>query len=487
MTKFSENREVKKIISFTAAIALCSGVMAGCGEKKNDAKTDEGTTISWLIPGDKPADLALVQDEVNKIVEPEIDAKVEFRFINAGSYTEKMNMSFSSQEVFDICFTGYVNPFDTTANKGAYMPLDELLEKTPKLKESIPDWLWETGKRDGVTYAVPNYQVCSGRFVPFVYTELIDECGLDLSVVKEPKDLEILFEKIKEKRPDLYPWRISSGITMFKQDDGEELTGDIYIDRNDPSLTVKENVEDKDHSAYDTIRSWYEKGYIRSDVASVGDDTLDWTNGKYAVFQSTYKPGVEKELEIRLGKPVTAIMLGKPYVTRAKCTAAMTAISKVSKNPEKAIKLIELVNTNKDLYNLICYGIEGKHYTKLDNGTVRLDSNSGYFINASWKFGNQFNAYPLEGNSPDVWDETIKMNEEAEKSPLLGFVMNTTPIQSEISQVSSVTGEYGGFLNGSVDYKPVYDEYVSRVKAAGVDRIRDEVQKQIDEYKKTKN
>ena len=486
MTKILVKRRMKKILSSVIALTACVGVMAGCGNTQ-DTKTDEGVTLSWLLPGDKPADLEIVQDEVNKIIEPEIGAKVEFRYIDSGSYTEKMNMAFSSQESFDICFTGFVNPFDTTANKGAYMPLDDLLENTPKLKESIPDWLWETGKRDGSIYAVPNYQVCSGWFVPFVYTELIDECGLDLSAVKEPKDLEILFEKIKEKRPDLYPWRISSGITMFNQDKKEELTGGVFINRDDSSLKVNEDVEETNHDAFDTIRSWYEKGYIRSDVASVSDDNLDWVNGKYAIFQSTYKPGVEKELEIKLGKPVTAIMIGKPYVTRTKCTAAMTAIGKTSKNPEKAIKLIELVNTNKDLYNLICYGIEGKHYTKLDDGTVRLDSNSGYFINASWKFGNQFNAYPLEGNSTDIWDQTIKMNEDAEKSPLLGFVMNTTPIHSAISQVSSVTSEYGGFLNGSVDYKQVYDEYVSRVKAAGVDRIKDEVQKQIDEYKKNEN
>ena len=55
----------------------------------------------------------------------------------------------------------------------------------------------------------------------------------------------------------------------------------------------------------------------------------------------------------------------------------MIGIGKNSKNPEKALKFIELINTNEELYNLICFGIEGKHYYLDENKQVEYIDNSG--------------------------------------------------------------------------------------------------------------
>lgn len=476
--------KIKRVIAALLCAAMAVGV-GSCGTVEKES--DEVVTISWYVPGDKQEGTAKVVEEANKIIEPAIGAKLDLIFVDTGAYTEKMNMMLSSQEVFDLCFTGFVNPYETTAKKGAYLALDEMLEQTPDLKASIPEWLWDAAKVSGEIYAVPNYQVCSGYMTSFVTNELIEECGLDIESVKKPEDLEPLLAKIKEVHPEMYPWRTASGITVWSNDK-ETITQGIYIDVDDDSLTAKIEYEAPDAlDGIKTIRSWYEKGYIRGDVASAGDDNIDYLNGKYGIFQSTYKPGVEAEIKIKLKKDVTQIKLGEPYVTKQKCVAAMTAVSRTSKNPEKALKLIELMNTNKELYNLICYGIEGVHYEKLDDTYVRLNQEAGYFVNASWKFGNQFNAYLLEGAEPDIWEKTIEMNDTAKKSPLLGFTFDSAPVSSEIAQVSAVTSEYGALTNGSRDYNEFYEEYKSRLKAAGIEKLRDEVQRQLDEYKKTLN
>lgn len=478
-------KNITRIASLLMAVTMLGGIY-GCSGNSNKEEGGDMPTVTWYMPGDKQADMALVMEEANKIIEPAVGAKLDLQIIDSGSYTEKMNMSMSSQEVFDICFTGFVNPFDTTAEKGAYLALDELLETTPALKESIPDWLWEAGSRNGEIYAVPNYQVCSGYFTSFMFTDLIEELGIDVKSVSKPDDFEPILAKIKETHPELYPWRIGNGVTMWGQQYYEEVATGVVIEKDaaEPKAIVQYEAEHNFDGAQKT-REWYEKGYIRADVASAGDDNLDWVNGKYGVFHSTYKPGVEAEFAPKFGgRQVTAFKVGEPYVTRQKCTAAMTAISRTSKHPEEAIKIIELVNTNKELYNLLCYGIEGKHYQKVDDNHVKLDKDSGYYMNAAWKFGNQFNAYLLEGQEDDVWEQTIKMNEEAEKSLLLGFVFDTTPVQSEIAQVTAVADEYSAISNGSRDYHEFLDEYKSRMKAAGVEKIRDEVQRQIDEYMK---
>ena len=55
-------------------------------------------------------------------------------------------------------------------------------------------------------------------------------------------------------------------------------------------------------------------------------------------------------------------------------SASNTAISINSAHPERAMKLIELMNTEKGkghLYNLLVYGIEGEHYTKVNDNEIQ--------------------------------------------------------------------------------------------------------------------
>ena len=106
---------------------------------------------------------------------------------------------------------------------------------------------------------------------------------------------------------------------------------------------------------------------------------------------------------------------------------------------------------------------------------------------ADWKFGNQFNAYLLEGQQDGLWEETSELNLSAKQSPLLGFVLNTDPIKTEISQVSAVNSEYSRVIaNGARNPDEFMDEYKAKLKAAGIDKLKEEVQKQVDEYWKTK-
>ena len=160
----------------------------------------------------------------------------------------------------------------------------------------------------------------------------------------------------------------------------------------------------------------------------------------------------------------------------------MTAVSQTSKKPVKALKLIELMNTDKELYNLIAYGIKGKHYNLSSENKVEYIENSGYAPKAAWKFGNQFNAYLEAGQDDNTWKETERLNNESEKSPILGFVLNTDPIVSEISQVETVLGEFKVLNNGAEDPDTYWDTFKKKLKAAGHDRIKTEVERQIKEF-----
>ena len=93
----------------------------------------------------------------------------------------------------------------------------------------------------------------------------------------------------------------------------------------------------------------------------------------------------------------------------------------------------------------------------------------------------------MEGQPSDVWEQTEKMNDEARKSPALGFVPNVDNINSEIANISNVKAEFKAKTNyGTSPVDEWYDDYVAKLKTAGIEKVRDEMQKQYDEWKASK-
>ena len=110
--------------------------------------------------------------------------------------------------------------------------------------------------------------------------------------------------------------------------------------------------------------SFSKKGYIRKDIATVVDRNADITAGRYVTLLGTYKPGLDTQYSQRLGVEMLAIPMGEAYIKASSGSETMTAINVNSKHPEEAMKLLNLVYTDKEIYNELLYGIEDVHYTK---------------------------------------------------------------------------------------------------------------------------
>ena len=472
-------KKIKSIIAFM----LCAGMalpVSSC-KKNNDA-------ITWLVPGEKQPDIAVVMDEANKIVKEKIGTTIDLQFVDTGAFTEKMNMNMASGRDFDICFTGWVNPYVQAVQNGGLMDITDKLDNYPELKNAIPDYAWEIAKIDGRIYAVPNIQIMAVATSLVIFKDIADKYDFDFSTVKTIDDIEPYLEMVKNGEPDIYPYRTNYGITPWYADKYEELSANIVIKKDGSSgkLELLRDTEEFKHGV-ETLHRWYKKGYIRPDVLSASDDNNDYLAGKYAVSHTMYKPGVEAELKSQTGRDVIVIPLHEPYLTKEKGTATMIGVGQNCKNSEKALEFIQLINTNEELYNLISYGIEGKHYTKNDEGKIVYTENSGYAPKAAWKFGNQFKAYIVEGQDDDIWAQTEKVNNDAKKSPLLGFVFDNTNVKSELSQVETVKSAYGVLSTGAQDPSEYIDEYNSKMDTAGQRKILEEMQKQVDAYWKENN
>lgn len=482
---------MKKRISLVLAgiIALGCATFTGCS-KKNEVSNDEVVTLSWLLPGDQQPDMASVTEKINEITREKIGAEVEFTYIDTGAYTERMKMNMASGMEFDICFTGYVNPYLDSVNKEGLMSLTELIdEHAPALKEALPEYAWEIAKVDGEIYAVPNLQIMAPQESLIIFKDIADKYDFDFSTVKEMEDLAPYLEMVKNGENGIFPYNANrSGVNFWTHNVYEDISSGVVIRTDGNSKEVELLIDTPEYQkGVKTLHEWFTKGYIRPDALAAGDDTQDFIAGRFATGTAGWKPGAEDQQKEKYKRDVMMIKMQEPYLKKSNCLAAMTGIGYTSKNPEKAIKLIELVNTDKEFYNLICFGIEGKHYEFNEEGKVRKIADSGYNPNADWKFGNQFNAYLMEGQDDNLWNETAELNLSAQESPLLGFVLNMDPIKTEISQISAVNTEYARVIaNGAKDPAEYMDEYRAKLEKAGIQRLKEEIQKQVDAYWATK-
>lgn len=190
-------------------------------------------------------------------------------------------------------------------------------------------------------------------------------------------------------------------------------------------------------------------------------------------------------------------ILTKPLQPKTLLTTGIgrtgTAVCSTSKYPDLAVKYIEEVNQNPELYNLLNFGIEGKHWVWKDkaNKVIGLPEGQtmetvGWLPNTYWQFGDRRPLYLTDPTDIGVFDRIDKALAEADISPVMGFTFDRKPVENEIAQVNTIAKEYERLNRGMVDdIDATLTEYKAKLKEAGIDKIIAEMQRQIDEWAKT--
>ena len=145
-------KKLFKLCSLVICVALLVSALAGCGGKEE--KNDGIITLRWYIPQVDCADRMLVQEEINKILAKD-GLAIEWLFVDAGNYDEKLQMANAGGEVYDLCFTSnWRNDFYNNVANGAMYDITELLPvHAPKLWASMDRKIWDVATVDGKIYA----------------------------------------------------------------------------------------------------------------------------------------------------------------------------------------------------------------------------------------------------------------------------------------------------------------------------------------------
>lgn len=483
-----------------APVAETKAAETKVAETEKAAETTESTgetvTVKWCVFGEKQQDLEKVLADLNPKIKEKINVELDLEIIPDGEFNDKMKLKSTAGEDYDLVFTAnWKNSFSDNMSRDAFLQLDDLFEQYAKeTKEAIPDWLLDVGKVDGKLYAIPNQQIIARQMGVVIQKEYADKYGFDKTHLEDISELEPFLGEIAKNEPNVFP--VDKRVDAFFEKNYETVvaagstpgnSGDlIAVDKNDPEaklIPVTEIIDEQLKKDYE----WYQNGYIRKDVATVVDNTADVKGNRYVASMSAYKPGWDAEQSARLGKDYIAVSVGAPYIKAISGIETMTAINVNSKHPVEAMKLLNLIYTDKEIFNELLFGLEGEHYTKTGENSVAPVEGTKYNMGSyAWKLGNQFNAWYLPGQAEGVWEATDTLNREAQVSPLRGFTFDPTNVQSELAQLGAVVKEYANGQFGAKDIDAYIAERNAKMEQAGLSKVMEETQKQIDAWKASK-
>lgn len=475
----------------------CSNVQ---NEKKN-IKVENTTELKmcYITFSSIPKDLDLVTAEINKITKAKINAIVKIEPIISSEYSQQINLKLNSNENLDMFVTGTLSgifDYPVLASKGKLYPLDDLIKnKGEGINLALGNEYLNSSKIHGKVYGIPTVKdMTLGQGIK-IRKDLLDKYKIDAQKIKNLEDLEAFMKKIHENEPNKY-FGVTGG-TSIVESFGVSAFGDKLVDgygvlMNPNELKVIDYYETPEYfELLKKIRRWYISGYIYPEiVTNKENDVLLMKENKLYGGISYINP-LSQYMETRaVGSPVVIAPIYPAIKSTSTITNFMWAIPSYSKNAEKAMEFLNLMYTDKDIINLLDYGIEGIHYKKVTDSEEMIDiisdnysGENGYNLNQEYMFGNEFLAHIWNGNPPDIWKQIDTFNKSAVKSKAMGFLFDMTPVMAEYAEVSRIVSEYKPALeNGAVDPEKVLPEFIGKLKAAGIDKIVSEKQKQLDKW-----
>lgn len=496
-----------KLLVAGGAVTAAGPLLAACDwfGKSSPTSTAE---VTYTYPTFTPVpDSGLVQDAINKIMLPRYGVTIKLNPIDSGAYDQKQKLAVAAGDVQDIVYSvPWINNYYVNVAQGALKPLDDLLKKSaPKTYASMSVQAWQATKVKGKIYGVLNQQPWTRPIGPRVRKDLAAKYGLDLTKLNTFSDLTPFLAAVKAGEPSVTPigyaqisdqgGPYSAQLLGYEIVDGVSTdAGVIGVKADDPNLKVVNIATLPEfQQQVQLARQWYQAGYYPPEPP--GDQaTANWRAGKYAMEIAVVHRDSTGQLKQTYGFDFLAKGLGPLILTTGGIIATMNNVSSTSKNPEAAMKALEALNTDVEVYNLICRGIAGKHYEVTDakNKVIGFPagvtaSNNRYNPQTSWMFGDLFNDFYSSEDVVGAWPLSLQDNKTATPSQALGFAFDPTNVKTELAQVQQAQQQYGySLIMGRVDSVSGLRTYLSKLHDAGIDKVVSEIQHQLDSWKSSK-
>jgi len=501
------------ILGFALVLAIAGTSLAGCA--KNGGKP---VKITVLVLGNKPTNdrTAAALQEINKRLIPELGATLDIRWIEWTDWQTRYQLALASGDPgFDLVITATDWLFAwEIVRKGGFMPLTpEMIQKNaPRTWAEIPPAHWDLCTQDGKIWFIPEDQFTQYTNHGFFWRGDWGKQG-GVTKVTNFDELEAYFDAVKKYHPEAYPWDVDGSMIgsvplggyLTEKTNTQAFigttTGNSSIfcyDNSDPYTVVSPYMDGTE--LIDAVRMfarWNQKGFWREDVLNYHGLTRDLLYAGLSgadqhhtmTYYSTIRPTMDKE---QPGSDVQFFYFGEENnnVNKDLLTHGAMAVNAASKHPELALNVYDYLRNDRDIYMLYNYGIEGVDYIWNPDGTLgRPEGWDATKMGLATNFwGGRMNKFePI----PDTWWQGTKglidhLNSFAREYPLEKFAFDNTKVQAEVAAVGDVCSTWlTSMTYGKIKTSP--EEAVAGfrhdLKAAGYDKIKAEIQSQLDAFK----
>ena len=515
-------RKLTSLFLVVSALALLTACGAGGPpEPSMEAGLGEGSagevvTLDYYWIGNGDTDQrAAVEDAINEYIGPRLGANVVFHIIGWGDWDTKAITGLQAGEKMDIFFTADWRNYMQLASQGLFLPLNDNTSELGNLLERHGNDILSglnpafiTGTQiDGVNYAVPTNKELT---VPegFIYNvTLAEEIGFteeDAASIQSLRDLEPWLEKAKAARPDEYPYNTDGSggfqpfVPVFASGVPNNLISMYYAPVSGDTFdeTVVSTMETgwaQDHT--ELMYDWYNKGWINPDAGLTTYNVAEVRNtGKFFIEPQPLKGSNIKAQELINASGNPNLVLGEIYAQpKVNITThsggSMLAIPTVSDHPVEAMKFINMMHSDPKLLNMMLFGVEDVHWELEDDGRVRIMDSAWYGAHGgAWTLGNTLLQAVSNQENPEKNRLLIDYSNDSIDHASLGFRFRTDPVAAELTAISAVSdGLHRALMTGYVDPAVELPNYIDALKAAGLDTVKEEVERQYADWKAAKD
>lgn len=365
------------------------------------------------------------------------------------------------------------------------MPLDDYFnsEAGQALYEVFDEKCWKSVSINGEIYGF-NISPHIGMVSTVLATnEVIDKYNLDSDGVTN--DLTSLLPMVASMSDEEYPVEFNDNlqeIMMFLGYEFIELP--IALDAERGAFNFFEDSKCTDY--LESVRSFYELGYL--DPNTQGER---WSASITLPLDGI--PDLFDSFIDYVYWPVTTL--------KVETEKSAVGISKTSQYPEECIQLFSWLYTDRELADLLLYGVEGVNYS-LDNGLVVPAGENTLNPFLKWNTGLILFTTPSSTDIDNKYESYAEYNATAKMSSLVGFHFNSLGLEDKILELNTIVEKYTVLIEEDKNYAgndvEVYRTFLTgydqnldetlnalnaELKTAGIDELIDEVNRQYDEWK----
>lgn len=497
---------MKKIIALLLAVVMVAALFAGCAKTETPATTpatepanngdttpatepaapadgDVPTLVWYAVGSGMPNNYDAWKANLDAYLEEKIGVHLDYQCVGWGDWGDRRTNLVQTNQPYDIMFTD-MGSYVRDVNMGAFADITELLATVPGLTDLIPADYFNACQVNGAVYGVPTYKDSSMTNY-FVWTLDYDSyAGQGGKMEEIAPDYES-----KHTLADIYDTlaavnAASGTVFALNQDGVSAIVGNKYdnvgtglgaigVSYKGGEAVAVPTFEQEDVLAdLRVMHQMYTNGLINSDAAVVSN--TDNVLAAVAVCQGwPYAAHTAWGYETGRKTPVIAIQFEDTVLSNDTVQGSMNCVSASSKYPEKALALLELVNTDPYVRDSLYYGLEGDDWDYVEvNGEKRVHRNKSDWTFAGYTQGTFFIVTPEDTTEFNYWTEVEELNANAIASPALGFSLDTKEIGDKLAACQAIYDNYkSALLTGTMDPDVVAPQMMAEMRAAGFDDV----------------